>query len=224
MEDDSSIDARPEVSDKAADGPHPALLEGRWVKLTPVGSKDLGFLYKLATDPATGFRWRLRGAVPPPETFEKVVWQSVLTQFIIVSKARNEPIGNVVGYNANPNAGHVAVGIVATPEVVGKGFVLEAFYLFLTHLFAVYSFRKVYLELPSYNLPQFASAEGVLLEREGMLKENDYYGGKYWDSYIFAIWRARWEEFTAQLPIRKTGNVIPDGSLLTALDGDLEAL
>lgn len=182
--------------------PRIAHLDGRWVRLTPVGAKDMSFLYNLATDPTTGFRWRLRGAVPPPEVFEKTLWQSVLTQFIIRTKAENEPIGNVLAYNPNANAGHAAVGIAALPKLTGKGFLLEAMYMFLNHLFAAYSFRKIYFEVPSYNLAQFASAQGVILQQEGVLVENDYYDGRYWDTYIFAVWRPQWERFAADIRSR----------------------
>ena len=63
-------------------------------------------------------------------------------------------MGHVVAYGADLNAGVVYVGGVMEPAAVGTGFAIEAFEVFLDYLFATYSIRKIYLEVPEFNFPQ----------------------------------------------------------------------
>jgi RimJ/RimL family protein N-acetyltransferase len=174
-------------------------LSGRWVRLEPVQPQHAEFLFRLATDEDTGFRWRLRGAVPSREQYERALWQSILTQFVVTSVQGNAPVGQVIAYNPNSNSGHASVGIVISHEARKTGCGIEAMHLFVSHLFATYSFRKLYFETPEFNLSQFGSALGLVLREEGHLIQNDYYGGRYWDSYIHSIWREEWMELTQSM-------------------------
>jgi RimJ/RimL family protein N-acetyltransferase len=170
-----------------ADQPVGAALEGRWIALQPSGRDHLGFLYGLAIDPATSYRWRLRGGVPPMDVFEKQLWQSVLAQFLLVTRKQRQPVGQVVAFNVNLNAGHVSAGIVTTRRAAGSAFAIEGLAVFLRYLFATYSLRKVYFEVPEYNVAQFASVLRRYAKQEGRLEEYDYYDGRYWDSLILSV-------------------------------------
>lgn len=172
------------------DQPIGVAFEGRWIALEPLRRDHLGFLYGLAIDPATGYRWRLRGGVPSIETFEKQLWQSVLSQFVLVTRKARRPVGQVVAFNVNFNAGHVSAGIVTTKRAVGSEFAIEGLAVFIRYLFATYRLRKVYFEIPEYNMPQFASALRRYAKQEGCLEEYDYYDGRYWNSHILSIGRS----------------------------------
>ena len=51
------------------------VLETAALRLAPPIPDDLGFLYALAVQPETGFRWRYRGSVPPFERFKAAAAQ-----------------------------------------------------------------------------------------------------------------------------------------------------
>jgi RimJ/RimL family protein N-acetyltransferase len=196
-----------------AEPPVGASLEGRWTALHPIGRDHLGFLYNLAIDPTISYRWRLRGGVPSAEVFEKQLWQSVLSQFVLITRKTRRPLGHVVAFNVNLNAGHVSAGIVTTKRAAGSAFAIEGMGVFLRYLFATYSLRKVYFELPEYNLPQFGSALRRFAKQEGRLEEYDYYDGRYWDSLILSVDRSFITATRLGLPrsdtIRSNGRVRP---------------
>ena len=150
-------------TDSSGDPDVPSL-EGRRVMLVPFHRRHIAFLYSLATDPAIGFRWRLRGGVPSIESFEASLWQAVLCQLIIETKSNQQPVGHVVAYNPNHNSGHCAVAIIMDANPSYKSLGLDGLQVFLGHLFSVYSFRKIYFEVPSYNIGQFRSALGTAAE------------------------------------------------------------
>ena len=86
-------------------------------------------------------------------------------------------------------------GSPVTDKQSGAG-VLEAFALFVRYLFRLWPLRKLYLELPEFNLPQFASAVRVgLLKEEGRLRGDRYFDGAYWDQLVLAVYPTDAEEF-----------------------------
>jgi RimJ/RimL family protein N-acetyltransferase len=162
-------------------------LAGHGFRLTPVEPGDVGFLYALATQPATGFRWRYRGAPPPFDRFAADLWKQVLVQYV----ARNgdgEPVGHLVAYSADPYMHYAYLGAVFEPRYAGLGMGAHAVALFARHLFHTFPLRKIYLEIPGYNWAQVRSGEERLFHVEGVLRDHCYYAGRYWDQYVCAIY------------------------------------
>ena len=56
-------------------------MESRWIKLRPVHPPDYRYLFELAVDPTSSYRWRFRVSVPTYEDFVRTVGQGVLVQF-----------------------------------------------------------------------------------------------------------------------------------------------
>jgi RimJ/RimL family protein N-acetyltransferase len=165
---------------------------GRWVSLAPVSRQYMEFLYQLATNEENGFRWLLAGTVPPAEVFQQNFWKGVLTQFVVLVRSSSAPIGIVVAYNAEINHGFAYLGADFAPNVQGIGIAIEAVELFVDYLFATYNLRKLYLEVPEYNLGTMANGIGGVLREEGVLREHTYYRNQYWDRHVLALYR---EEF-----------------------------
>ncbi|MGH9090704.1 MAG: phosphopantetheine-binding protein [Acidimicrobiales bacterium] len=183
---------------------------GQSVVLGPV-DQWTDFLYRLAIDERIGWRWRFTGAVPPRAVFEQSLWNGVLTQFVVVERARSVPIGCVMAYNAEMNHGFAYVAAALIEEAAGSGVGIEAVDLFCGHLFACYRLRKLYFEVPDYNLGQFASSLDWLLRVEGCLRDHTYYGGRLWDRHLLALYK---EDYDAATP-RKLGRHpgVPDSAL-----------
>lgn len=178
----------------------PVSRTGHSVVLNPV-DQSIDFLYRLAIDERIGWRWRFAGAVPPRGVFEQSLWTGVLTQFVIVERARGVPIGCVMAYNAEMNHGIAYVAAALVEEAAGSGVGVEAVDLFCGHLFACYRLRKLYFEVPDYNLGQFASSLDWLLRSEGCLRQHTYYDGRLWDRHMLALYK---EDYDAATP-RKLG-------------------
>lgn len=167
------------------------VLENRIFRLTPIEQADVEFLYRMATRPETCFRWRFRGAPPPFDHFIADLWTHVLVQFVVRRVDDNKPVGHVVAYGANRDHGHCYVGAVFSADYTGTGLAAQATEMFIRYLFHTFAFRKLYLEIPGYNWDLVRSGEGRLFDVEGILREHDYYVGRYWDQYLCAIHRNR---------------------------------
>jgi RimJ/RimL family protein N-acetyltransferase/aryl carrier-like protein len=164
------------------------VLETSALRLMPVAPDDLGFLYALAVQPATGFRWRYRGSVPPIERFKAELWNQVLLQFVVRRVDDDQPVGQVVAYGDELSLRHTYVGAVFHPRFAGTGLAAQAVSLFVRHLFRTFPLNKVYMEIPGINWPQLQSGQSHLFHLEGVLRDHDYYAGRLWDKYICAMY------------------------------------
>ena len=169
--------------------PQAPVLEGQAFRLVRPAPDDIGYLYGLAADPDTGFRWRYRGSVPSFERFSSEFWAGVLVQLVARRIQDDQPVGHVVAYGGDMSMGHTFLGAVFQPEYTGTGLAAQAVAVFVRYLFKTFPLRKIYIEVPGFNFAQMASGEGILFHVEGALKEHDYYDGRYWDKYYCAIYR-----------------------------------
>ena len=163
--------------------------EGRNIRLAEVRVEAVEFLYQLAIDEEVGWRFRFAGSVPRRETFDQSLWNGVLTQFVVVEKSSGAMIGSVVAYNADLNHGFAYLAVGMTSEVSRSGAGIEAADVFLVYLFSVFRLRKIYIEVPEYNVAQFGSAIDWILKKEGVLRDHTFYQGRFWDRHIYAIYR-----------------------------------
>jgi len=167
----------------------PKLRSGRWVELIPILPTHLEFLYRLATDERIGPRWRFGGVVPGIESFQQGLTNGVLVHFIVQAKSEKVMLGHVVAYGADLNSGYTYIGGVMDSQAVGTGIAIEAFEVFTDYLFGTYSIRKIYMDVPEFNLPQFSLGYRDLLKEEGRLRNHAHYDGQYWDRITFALYR-----------------------------------
>jgi len=161
---------------------------GRWVQLVPVTVQSVGFLYALAIDEKNGFRWRLNGTVPTIEAFHESLWLGVLAQFLVVERSSGNLIGTVAAYQADLNGGHAYIAASMSDGVSDTGIGIEAVLVFVNFLFATWRLRKLYLDIPEFNLDQIGSGLGSILHEEGRLVGHTYYGGRFWDRVTLAIY------------------------------------
>jgi RimJ/RimL family protein N-acetyltransferase/acyl carrier protein len=162
---------------------------GAYTRMRPVMEADALFLYELSTQDENIVRWRYRGILPPFEQFRASLWQGVLTQAVISLKVSGEDIGLVTAYGADLHNNHVSLGAVFKADVHGTGLPVEAVRVFRDYLFNTWNIVKVYLEVPEYNLPQFDSVGMGEAREEGRFRAHLYYAGRYWDQYVFAMYR-----------------------------------
>lgn len=164
-----------------------APLEGKHIRLRPVLPRDYEYLYLLATSQAAGFRWRLRGATPSLEFFARQLHDGVLAQFVVDRRSDGSPIGLVVAYNAQLAHGFAWIAIVIDPRIRASGWPLEAGLLFVNYLFQTWNLRKLHVEAPGFNLTQFDRGLSRFMEEEGRLRDQEYYGGRYWDVVLLTL-------------------------------------
>jgi RimJ/RimL family protein N-acetyltransferase len=94
---------------------------------------------------------------------------------------------------------HAGFGItIGEKEEWGKGFGTEATRLVVRHAFETLNLNRVWLHVYEYNERGLRSYEKVGFQREGVLRQETYREGRYWDTIVMAILRADWEACKAR--------------------------
>ena len=170
------------------------LINGRHVQLRPVMPDDYRFLRLLDGQSELGVRWRFRGTTPSPEEWARSIWQMVLAQFVVVRVNDHEPIGLVMVYKPSFQDKHAYLGAARFNLRERSPLMVLGTALFVEYVFTCWDFHKLYLELPEYNLSQFAQGLDRLFVVEGRLREHFWYDGGLWDEVILALYRTTWRE------------------------------
>ena len=171
-------------------GPH----DGRAVRLRSILPRDIEFLYNLATSSDDIWRWRLRGRTPSPGDFESFVWSASDIQFIMERRQDGLAFGHVASYQTDELGGTTKLAMLIDPSVRAEGWPLEGAYLFLDYLFGVFPLRKVYLEVPAFNLSSLSGILRRFTVEEGRLVDHTFGEGAHCDLVIAAMWRSQWHE------------------------------
>lgn len=173
------------------------VLEGRRYRLAPFTPAYHQSAYALSIAEPTAFRWRFNGIMPSYDTFERSLHAGVLVQFAVTPRERPEQmIGLVVAYNANPQDGYAYLAAISDPAA-GAGS-LEGLVLLVNYLLVTWPFRKLYIEVPEFNVGRFQSAIARgLLREEGRLVGHRYMDDRYWDQILYAIYRGEAQRYGA---------------------------
>lgn len=165
------------------------LLRGRWYSLIPLRPSHHPALYELAARDLNNVRWRYRGTMPPFNVFEQSLYAGVMCQFVVCPNDDLQKVsGLVVAYSASPQDEHCYLAAL-TDSRAGAGAV-EGVALFFRYLFRHWPLRKIYLESLEFNIPQYASAiELGLFREEGCFRAHHYFDDRYWDMYIYSVYR-----------------------------------
>lgn len=163
---------------------------GRAIGLRPVHEGDLVWIRQLGAHPVSSHRWRLRGMVPTPLDFPSLALPRSLAAMVAV-RGDEEVLGLVADYNADLQSRRVYVSLLFRDDV-GAGVVLRSVQAYVQHLLDNWPFRKVLLEVPEFNGQTLSLGETSLFQHEAVLKEHEYWRGRYWDLRILSVTRARW--------------------------------
>ncbi len=170
----------------------PPHLIGRFVYLRPVTPEDYSFLRMMELTEALGVRWRFRGATPSPDQWVRDT-SSMLVHFLVVRSRDHKPIGVTMVYNYNLRDQFAYLAAASFDPSGRSPLLLAGTALLIDYTFKCWPLRKLYMELPEYNLKQFQGATRSLLTEEGRLREHIYYSERFWDVLIFALYRREWK-------------------------------
>jgi hypothetical protein len=184
-------------------------LQGRHVYLRTVGPADYPTLRMLETSSDIAPRWRFRGATPGPEQWAQSIWNGMLAQFLVVGRQSDTPLGIVGIYNANLQNGWGYLAAARFDLSKPSPLMMLGIGLFLEYAFACWTFRKLYMEVPEYNLAQFGRGLERLIVVEGRLRDHSIVGGELWDEVLLAIYRDAWLERGRRLVAAERYPVVP---------------
>ena len=75
----------------------------------------------------------------------------------------------------------------------GRGYGTEATGLIVDHGFETMNLHRIWLHVVSYNARAIRAYEKVGFRQEGVLRQETYREGRYWDTIAMAILREEWE-------------------------------
>lgn len=159
--------------------------------LVPVTAADEPMLFDWYTAPGSLQRFRLRGITPSPEHFHRLLWDGVLSQFLV---CRHDGVaaGLVSCFEPDHRNRFAHLAALTNPEVPGATTVPRALAEFITYLFRSFELRKLYAHMLEGAYAQVASGAGRLFRCEGRLVDHEYVEGRYEDLVLLAVHRDDW--------------------------------
>jgi RimJ/RimL family protein N-acetyltransferase len=94
---------------------------------------------------------------------------------------------------------HTSFGIVVGDKTEwGKGYGSEATQLMVGHAFETLNLNRVWLRVFEYNARGIRAYEKVGFKKEGVLRQDRFQDGRYWDTFAMAILRDEYSSLTFQ--------------------------
>jgi RimJ/RimL family protein N-acetyltransferase len=114
--------------------------------------------------------------------------------FAIVLRQDDRLIGATALHQIDFLRRNCAFGIViGDPGEWGKGHGTEATRLIVGHAFETLNLNRVWLHVYEYNPRGIRAYEKVGFRREGVLRQDTFRDGRYWDTVVMGILREEWE-------------------------------
>ena len=111
----------------------------------------------------------------------------------IVVKATDQLIGATGLDQVDFRNRHARFGIVIGDKPSwGHGYGSEATSLVVAHAFQTLNLNRVWLHVFEYNECGIRIYEKLGFRREGMLRQDNYRDGRYWDTIVMAVLREEW--------------------------------
>ncbi|MEW6299590.1 MAG: GNAT family protein [Thermodesulfobacteriota bacterium] len=114
--------------------------------------------------------------------------------FGIALKGRDALIGVTGLHQIHFKERHAVFAIfIGEKSEWGKGYGTEATALVTGYAFETLNLNRVSLQVYEYNDRGIKAYEKVGFKREGVLRQEHYYAGRYWDTIAMAILKEEWE-------------------------------
>jgi ribosomal-protein-alanine N-acetyltransferase len=111
----------------------------------------------------------------------------------IVVQATDRFIGGTGFHQIDFKNRHASFGIsIGEKEEWGKGYGTEATRLMVQHAFETLNLNRVWLHVYEDNQRGIRTYEKIGFQKEGVLRQDTYREGRYWDTIVMAILRERW--------------------------------
>ena len=177
------------------------------VRLCPLTPDRCDIISTLFLDGETASRTLFRGSrltAPPPRSLDDV-WAGVHEYYAIELQGDGTQIGVVSSYAADFRSGHVRVMGMTLERWHRTGLGLIGIGGHVHRLLTREPFRKVYFDVPEYNVPTMRRLAGALFKLEASLPDSFFLDGRLWDRQLYIVSReayARSEvrDFLATVP------------------------
>ena len=185
--------------------PQRRVLEGRYVRLEPLGPEHAADLWAASSDPGAAARYRYLFETAPASAAEMEAWvHRVHTGddplvFAVVDRVSGRAGGRQSLMRIVPEHGVIEIGgIYWGPDVARTRLATEAVYLFARHSFEDLGYRRFEWKCNAANAASKRAAERFGFSFEGVFRQHMIQKGENRDTAWFAMLDGDW-------PTRKAG-------------------
>lgn len=185
--------------------PQRIVLEGRYVRLEPLGESHVPALYAAASAPGAEERFRYVFNAPPKSEADMAAW-------VATAAAKDDPLlfavvdresGLCSGYQAlmriEPEHGAIEVGTIMWGSAIARTRkATEAIYLFARYVFDELGYRRFEWKCNNLNAPSKAAALRFGFSYEGLFRQHMWVKGANRDTAWFSIVDAEWPGLRAE--------------------------
>jgi len=171
-------------------------LIGEQVYLRPIELEDRGHLVQWLNHPEIQ---RLTLRARPLNLDDETDYIQGLRQsqtdiaLLIAARTDDTPLGCTGLHQIDWRSRHAAFGITVGPaQHWGKGYGTEATRLMVQYAFDTLNLNRVWLHVLEYNERGIRCYEKVGFKKEGLLRQEHFRDGRYWDTHLLAILRDEW--------------------------------
>ena len=112
----------------------------------------------------------------------------------ITLKGSDELIGSAGLYKLVPKTSQAETGYDLDPEYWGQGIMTEAMTAIIEHAFDTMKVNRI----EAYVSPRNKGSQGLVrrlgFRKEGVLREHDFYKGKFTDDFLYALLKRDWRQ------------------------------
>lgn len=181
------------------------VLEGRYVRLEPLGPEHAADLWSASNDPGAAERFRYLFSHAPASLAEQQarISRSAAEDdplaFAVVDRATGRAGGQQSLMRIVPEHGVIEIGAIYWgPGVARTRLATEALYLFARHSFEDLGYRRFEWKCNNANLPSKRAAERFGFTFEGIFRQHMIIKGENRDTAWFSMLNGEW-------PTRKAG-------------------
>ena len=176
-----------------------AAVSGNQVYLRPLVQEDAGHFVPWVNDPEVtrtlAIGSRVMDLNAEEEFIEKTNASPHDVLFGIVEKASDTLIGSTGLDHIDFRNRRANFGImIGAKSMWGKGYGTETTALMVRYAFQEMKLNRVQLHVYEYNPRGIRAYEKVGFQQEGILQQEHFYDGRYWDTIVMAIVREEWEK------------------------------
>jgi ribosomal-protein-alanine N-acetyltransferase len=112
----------------------------------------------------------------------------------ITLKGSDDLIGSAGVYKWVKKTSQVETGYDLEPEYWGQGIMTEAMTAVIDYVFDVMKVNRIEAMVSPRNKGSLRLARSLGFHKEGVLREHDFYNGKFTDDFLFALLKRDWQQ------------------------------
>lgn len=123
-------------------------------------------------------------------------------QLAVVLKSNNQLIGNCGIRRDEANALEADIGYELDPKLWNQGYATEAAHAIVDFGFSRFGVHRIWSWCVADNVGSAHVLEKLGMRLEGLLRENEYYKDRWWDTKMYAILADEWSLHKQSHPVQ----------------------